>query len=258
MSIKFHCSCGQKLKASDQNMGKKILCSHCGNPVTVPMSAAVAEPVAVPSEPASKSAGELMKQIAREGRDDKHDPKHDEKHEHHKKKGFYKFDEEEKPKPSVMATLKQQGKPLLLGSLGLIAAVVVVYWIANAAMGSRRTLPPLGQVSGEVTIDGRPLANATLTFTPDTGIDRTKRVSSSMGITDSKGRFTLEYVDGVKGAAVGKHRVTIRAVDEKGYEQVDGSFNAVENQQVVEVKSGTNPPLSFKVPRAPTPPPAQE
>ncbi|HVW00547.1 MAG TPA: carboxypeptidase-like regulatory domain-containing protein, partial [Planctomycetaceae bacterium] len=181
--------------------------------------------------------------------------KHD---HHHKKKGFYKFDEEEKPKPSVMVTLKQQGKPLALAVLGLVVAVVVVYWVANSMMGPGRSLPPLGRIGGEVTLDGKPLPNATVTFTPDTGIDRTKRVSSSMAVTDAKGHFTMNYVEGVPGAVVGKHRVTIHAVDEKGYEQVDGSFNALENQQVVEVKAGSNPPLSFKVPRAPAPTPAVE
>src|ERR1700722_11244094 len=36
MSIRFSCSCGRKLKVSDEKIGMKVLCSSCGATLKVP------------------------------------------------------------------------------------------------------------------------------------------------------------------------------------------------------------------------------
>jgi hypothetical protein len=68
--------------------------------------------------------------------------------------------------------------------------------------GGQGDRPPLGSVSGTVTLDGQPLVGGQVTFAPETG-------RPSIGRTDSAGRYELFYVLATKGAKVGKHRVFI-------------------------------------------------
>lgn len=63
-------------------------------------------------------------------------------------------------------------------------------------------------VSGVVTLDGKAVEGATVTFTPDSKDGG--GVGGSYGKTDAQGRYTLRTVSGDKpGAVVGKHKVTI-------------------------------------------------
>ena len=65
-----------------------------------------------------------------------------------------------------------------------------------------------GRVSGVVTLDGKPLVGATVSFTPASGDNG--GVGGSYGKTDAQGRYTLRTVVGkANGAAVGKHKVSI-------------------------------------------------
>jgi hypothetical protein len=63
--------------------------------------------------------------------------------------------------------------------------------------------PEVGRVSGVVTLDGKPLAGATVMFQPLEG-------RASLGTTDEAGKYSLTYLDGVPGAKLGKHKVIIR------------------------------------------------
>lgn len=63
-------------------------------------------------------------------------------------------------------------------------------------------------VSGTVTLDGKPIEGASVTFTPASGDGG--GVGGSYGKTDAQGKFTLRTVAGDRsGAAVGKHKVAI-------------------------------------------------
>ena len=64
-------------------------------------------------------------------------------------------------------------------------------------------------VSGTVTLNGHPLANATVTFLPVAPEGTTEAGDSSVGKTNEKGEFTLETVKGVNGALVGRHNVSV-------------------------------------------------
>ena len=66
----------------------------------------------------------------------------------------------------------------------------------------------LGQVSGTVTLDGEPLADATLIFTPRTG------GRPAAGRTDSQGRYELIFDRNSAGAQLGEHVVEITTADE--------------------------------------------
>jgi hypothetical protein len=63
--------------------------------------------------------------------------------------------------------------------------------------------PEVGRVSGVVTLDGQPLPEAIVMFQPTQG-------RASIATTDSAGKYSLTYLDGVPGALLGAHKVIIR------------------------------------------------
>ena len=60
----------------------------------------------------------------------------------------------------------------------------------------------IGAVSGVVLIDGEPVEMAAISFFPDVG-------RASIGRTNDKGEYVLNYTRGKKGALIGNHKVTI-------------------------------------------------
>ena len=73
---------------------------------------------------------------------------------------------------------------------------------AVVGCGGAGDYPDMGEISGRVTMDGKPLPDALVTFTP-TG----SRPSS--GVTDENGFYELIYSAQVKGAKSGEHVVSI-------------------------------------------------
>lgn len=72
--------------------------------------------------------------------------------------------------------------------------------------------PKAAQVSGRITLDGKPLANGRVNFQP-MGESLTTGIGS-YGRTDANGEYTLTLIDDSSpGAFVGKHRVAISAYD---------------------------------------------
>ncbi|WP_339676407.1 carboxypeptidase-like regulatory domain-containing protein [uncultured Gimesia sp.] len=80
--------------------------------------------------------------------------------------------------------------------------VVLVMSTFVAGCGSGQDIPPLAQVSGTVTIDGKPVSGASVIFEP-----KFQAVSASGG-TDKDGKFTLMYGD-TAGAAIGDYIVRV-------------------------------------------------
>lgn len=76
--------------------------------------------------------------------------------------------------------------------------------------GCRKSPDGVAPVSGRVTLNGKPLAGATITFQPVVIGPSLPTVAGSVGHTDADGNFTMRLTepDG-PGAAVGKHVVTI-------------------------------------------------
>ncbi len=60
----------------------------------------------------------------------------------------------------------------------------------------------LGTVTGVVTMDGKPLANAIVVFAPEKGNPSTDQ-------TDTNGNYEPTYNKNAKGAVLGKHKVSI-------------------------------------------------
>ncbi|MEZ6058011.1 MAG: hypothetical protein R3C01_15030 [Planctomycetaceae bacterium] len=72
-----------------------------------------------------------------------------------------------------------------------------------AACGSGVEVPPLGKVTGVVTLNGTPTAGINVAFHPQAG---GKTVE---GVTNDKGEYSLQYNEGLEGAIVGVNDVTL-------------------------------------------------
>lgn len=81
--------------------------------------------------------------------------------------------------------------------------VLVLFLILASVTGCwRGDRPELGEVSGSITLDGRPLPYARIGFRPELG-----RPSGAQA--DEAGRYSLNYIRNIRGAKIGKHSVTI-------------------------------------------------
>lgn len=65
-------------------------------------------------------------------------------------------------------------------------------------------------VSGNVTMDGKPLAGAEVVFAPKAIKDQAAVGPASVGVTDSAGRYVLKTVGGLEGVMVGDHKVSVK------------------------------------------------
>jgi len=104
-------------------------------------------------------------------------------------------------------------------------------------------------VSGRVTLDSKPLVNATVIFTPDT--DEKNPGAGSVGKTNANGEFKLRVNPGdLDGAFVGKHKVSITS-----YEGDDGTVpssgpDMIFRKAIVPSEYNADSKLSFDVPEA--------
>lgn len=106
----------------------------------------------------------------------------------------------------------------------------------------------LGPVMGTVSLDGKPLANAIVSFQPSSG-------RRSEAITDSSGQYQLSYTADEQGALIGSHTVIISTAkqdwseEQKVFitmpEQVPAKFNA-KSELTAEVQPGSNT-LNFEL-----------
>lgn len=114
----------------------------------------------------------------------------------------------------------------------LVLALTVVCGVGCS--GPKR--PPLGEVNGTVTLDGRPLPRALVTFVPIAGPGRTAHA-----YTDSDGRYSLFYLRDIPGADVGQHVVRITTVSEefRGRESLPTRYHA-QSMLIATVEPGSN------------------
>ena len=225
MAVRFQCpTCGKKLKATDEAIGKKVLCSGCGNPTRVPEEDTIG-----PSEIKSSTAhlaGDLLKKT----------------HEKSKEK-YSKYDEPPSATTEAINDMVDNAKSLALQILPGIVVIGLLfgltYWLSISITMTGNKYPPLGQVTGVVTLDGAPLSGVTVTFVPfEQKFDEKIDISASMGMTDTVGRYELSYVKDVEGAFIGKHSVRIIGFMPNGKPLPD--FYNTKTTLLREVKSGNN------------------
>jgi hypothetical protein len=116
------------------------------------------------------------------------------------------------------------------------ARLVLISAVALVAAGcSKSDRPPLGVVTGSVTLDGQPLADVLVLFTPDSA-GRTSRA-----VTGRDGHYQLAYLRDIMGANLGRHVVRITTVtDEKrGKERLPKRYHAATTLEAV-VEPGPN------------------
>ena len=98
-----------------------------------------------------------------------------------------------------------------------VGTLVLVACLATGCTPSPYEFAP---VSGVVTLDGKPLDGARVTFMPRPGADGLVAGPDSAGETDAEGRFSLATSDGQPGAVTSTHRVRIKT---QKYERVGES-----------------------------------
>ena len=88
------------------------------------------------------------------------------------------------------------GMTVALFCLGMLAS-------GGCTPAANPNIPELVPVDGTVSMDGAPLANASVVFIPAGATQG----GPSYGLTDEGGRYALEYQAGQKGAPVGEFKV---------------------------------------------------
>lgn len=107
---------------------------------------------------------------------------------------------------------------------------------------SQHGAPGLASVTGTVTLDGAPLANAFVVFSPKDSTEKPSRA-----YTDSDGHYELTYLRDMKGAVVGEHTVRITtATENRPQEILPARYNSRTELEVT-VKPGSNDEVDFNL-----------
>jgi hypothetical protein len=86
-----------------------------------------------------------------------------------------------------------------------VPSFLAAFGLAAVAAGCSSG-PEFAQVSGQITVKGKPAAKVRVEFHPDAVAGTAG--PSSFAETDAEGRFTLAHPEGT-GAVVGKHKVVL-------------------------------------------------
>lgn len=85
--------------------------------------------------------------------------------------------------------------------IALLSMVIMAVLLAGCSKGG---LNDLNKAKGVITLDGQPLANASITLIPTTPNAR-----SAGAISDEKGRFEFQTLNSNDGVAAGEYQVTV-------------------------------------------------
>lgn len=80
--------------------------------------------------------------------------------------------------------------------------------ILTGCSGKSNDLPDLAEVTGQVTLDGKPLSDAIIDFYSQ-GAQQKKQARTSTAATDEEGKYSLMYNNDTAGAILGDHLVRI-------------------------------------------------
>ena len=131
-------------------------------------------------------------------------------------------------------------RQLLPIASGIVVVAGICYLLFNVMAGNSK-LPPLASVTGTITLDGSPLAQATVNFQPITDEKNAeqRRLGGSAGRSDTDGNYTLTYPGGYDGAVLGVHIVRVNKTDKQGLEVLGTKYH-LKSQMQHEVKEGSN------------------
>ena len=108
-------------------------------------------------------------------------------------------------------------------SLFLLVASIVTVSFGSGCGG--RGGPPLGTVTGKVTLDGEPVPGLSVTFVPEEG------GSPSYGGTNENGEYRLFFNQKRAGAELGSHKVII----ENREPETDDSGKLIDDTPIVKI-----------------------
>jgi len=115
----------------------------------------------------------------------------------------------------------------ILGKMTLLFAV-----LASTFTGCGYRRPPQVKTSGTVSLDGEPVAEASLTFIPDSG-------RPAMAVTNADGEFQVSSFGGNDGLPAGSYRVI--AVKEKLKERFQKQYEKQVARAKAEAEPGEEP-----------------
>jgi len=136
-----------------------------------------------------------------------------------------------------------------------VTRIFMAGWLALGSAGCGDSPFETAPVSGKVTLNGQPLADARITFQP-IGSEKEQGPGSAT-TTDAEGKFTLTTAEGSRGATVGKHQVRIstlkmnedKRTDDAGFlRRASNPANVLVPEKVPQ-KYGRESPLTFDVPK---------
>lgn len=104
----------------------------------------------------------------------------------------------------------------------VILAICGMLLLNGCGSGAPSDTPDMGTVTGTVTLDGAPLKEALVQFSPESG-------RGSVATTDEAGNYELIYTDSLMGAKVGKHIVRITT-----FKAPEGNLEENKDQQPVQ------------------------
>jgi hypothetical protein len=113
--------------------------------------------------------------------------------------------------------------------------------------------PKVAQVSGRVTLDGKPLPKASVTFVPMATKERPNPGRTAAGMTDENGRYQLSVDVTTPGAVVGQCRIYITTLQsDPAADDRDAGGPRPKFRDRVPAKYNQGTELTFEVPPAGT------
>lgn len=126
----------------------------------------------------------------------------------------------------------------------LLAAILNLTLMMGCGGGPYELAP----VSGTVTLNGEPLADATVSYEPMRAADKEVVGPGSVGKTDEAGKYELETYKQETGAVVGKHKVRISTFKSVLEDIKNSDAVKVVSQEKVPWNYNRHSSLSVKVP----------
>lgn len=91
--------------------------------------------------------------------------------------------------------------------IGCLVLALSVTLLSLPGCGGNGDQPDLGQVTGTITLDGKPLGGVAVVFQPEKG-------RPARGKTDADGKYELTYIRDTRGTKIGRNRVEIAPSEE--------------------------------------------
>lgn len=182
-----------------------------------------------PNAPASNIASDLLSKSSKKGKKANWE---DEPEPQKKEEPVFDWD-----------ALWYEARTKLLPVMGGGAVIcLLVYFLIRPMFADKSYRPPLGIVTGIVTVNGKPLVGAQVWFHPLTRTQesggKTFKITASYGQTDAAGHYELVYPPEYKGAAIGKCRVEIMTTEFAGIHKKYLSTSYNPEAPIVEIKAG--------------------